>query len=882
MAGSSRATEESRGFTIEGSLIPGGVVLSAWRALVSRCFVWSCIALGGAATLAQAQVVELTHVDHARALPDGIEVQSGPGVLRVLALRGDVLRFTMSSTAKLPGAGSWAVLPAALQAWAKVTPYSSADAVGFDTSDLEVRIARKTMLTTVLDAQGHVLMQDASPVEFYKSDQEGDTGFEVWKAMPEDEHYFGLGDKTAPLDRRGWQFTMWNTDHYRWHRGTDPIYKDIPYFMAFRAGTAYGLLLDNTWRTTFDFGKERRNEYSFGAEGGPLNYYFFYGPTPKKVERDYAWLTGTMPLPPKWTLGFQQSRYSYGTQAKVEAIADRLRKDRIPADAIYMDIDYQVHNRPFTVDKQKFPDFPAMVKKLAKQEFHLVLITDLHVAYLPKDKSYAPFQTGEAGDHFLHNPNGSLYVGPVWPGPSVFPDFTQQATRKWWGGLYKQFYAEGVSGFWNDMNEPSVFNPPLKTIPLDVVGQIDEPGFKTRTVTQRAIHNIMGMQNSRATYDGLLALKPNQRPFVLTRSSYAGGQRYAATWTGDNSSSWSGLKISTPMLESLGLSGFYMVGDDIGGFAGSPSMDLLTKWLEVGAFNPIDRDHTTKGSHAQEPWVGGPAQEAIRRRFIDTRYRLLPYFYTTVEYASRTGIPVMRPLFLDFPDATPDKHPLDLDAPNEFLFGPDLLVAPPRYPDEVQDYAVTFPPAPWYNFWTGEKVTHDESGAVAQPKSLTNQTVTGGQGLQTMMVHPTLAKLPVYARGGSVIPMLPLVESTGQMPQGPLELRVYPGPDCHGSLYDDDGISFDYKHGDFLRVDYTCASSSQGLTLHIGAQEGTYPAWWRQIRVLVYGACGQRAAHATALLNGKPLPGAWYDATQHAVQVVIPQNKNGETLVLRN
>jgi alpha-glucosidase len=841
---------------------------------VFRSLALFCIALGSAAaTLAQGQVVELTHVDHAQALPSGVEVQSGPGTLRVLALRGDVLRFTMSSTSKLPedgsGDGSWAVLPAARNARVHVTPYSSADAVGFDTPDLEVRIARRTMLTTVLDAQGHVLMRDASPVDFYNSDPKGDIGFEVWKVMPRNEHYFGLGDKTAPLDRRGWQFTMWNTDHPFWQRGTDPIYKDIPYFMAFRAGKAYGLYLDNTWRTTFDFGKERRDEFSFGSEGGPLDYYFFYGPTPKAVERDYAWLTGTMPLPPKWTLGYQQSRFSYGTEAKVRAIADHLRQDRIPADAIYMDIDYQVHYRPFTIDKKKFPDFPAFVKELAKKDFHLVMITDLHIAYLPHQKSYAPFQNGVAGDHFLHNPDGSLYVGDVWPGPAVFPDFTQAATRKWWGGLYKQFYSYGVGGFWNDMNEPSVFNTATKTAPLDVVGQVNEPGFRTRPITQRAMHNIMGLENSRATYDGLLRLKPNQRAFVLTRATFAGGQRYAATWTGDNSATWAQLGLSTPMLESMGLSGFSMTGDDIGGFLGSPSMDLLTKWFEVGAFNPIFRDHTTKGSNPQEPWVGGPAQEAIRRKYIDTRYRLLPYFYTTVEHASRTGIPVMRPLFLDFPDATPDGHPLDLDAQGEFLFGPDLLVAPPEYPDEVQDYTVTLPPVPWYNFWTGEKVTQDSSRPGAG----------NGQKLATLTVHPTLAVLPVYARGGSVIPMQPLVESTEQKPAGPLELRVYAGPDCHGSLYDDDGISLDYRQGDYLHVEYTCSSTPSGFTLHIGAQKGTYPAWWKQIRVLVY---GWPATHATGLLNGRALPGVWEDTAQHAVQVVIPQNKDGETLTLRN
>lgn len=823
------------------------------------CTLW---ALGTARALAQS--TELTHLDSVQALPSGIEIHSGPGILRVLALRDDVLQFTMSDSSQLPPSGSWAVLESARQARVHVSPFSNSVSAGFDTGVLKFRVARNTMEMTVADSGGRVLMQDASPVEFYKSDQNGDTGFMVWKTMPQDEHYFGLGDKAAPLDRRGWQFTMWNRDHPDWWRGTDPLYKDIPYFMAFRAGTAYGLLLDNTWRSTFDFGKERRNEFSFGADGGPLRYYFFYGPTPKQVEEDYAWLTGTAPLPPKWSLGYQQSRWSYGTESELRSIADRLRTDRIPADVLYMDIDYQVHNRPFTVDEKKFPDFPAFVNELAQKQFHLVMITDLHIADLPK-QNYMPFNSGEDGNHFLHNPDGSLFVGDVWPGPAVFPDFTQRSTQKWWGTLYKQFYSWGVGGFWNDMDEPSVFNTPEKTIPLDVVGQIEEPGFETRTVMQREIHNVMGIENSRATFNGLLTLKPNQRPFVLTRSSYAGGQRYAATWTGDNSSSWSQLRLSTPMLESLGLSGFYMVGDDIGGFSGSPPMDLLTKWMEVGAFNPIDRDHTTKDSNPQEPWVGGPHQEAIRRDYIDTRYRLLPYFYTTVDEASRTGIPVMRPLFLDFPDATADKHPLDDDVPNEFLFGPDLLVASAPYPDEVQSYEVIFPPGRWFDFWTGKEVTGEAATAA-------DATV-----LQTTSVKTTLAVLPVYARGGSVIPMQPLVQSTMQKPVGPLDLRIYPGPNCQGSLYDDDGETQNYREGAYLRVAYACESGANQLTLHISAQQGSYPAWWKQIRVSVF---GWYASSVQVQLDGRPMQGAEYDPQHARVEVVIPQNAKGETLNL--
>lgn len=816
--------------------------------------------------IAGAQPIVLKKVQSFQSLPSGIEIHCGPGTLRILALRNDVIRITESPTNQLLHHGSWAVLSRVRNASMKVTPEQDATAVGFNTAELRVRVNRDPLMITVANAAGKVLVSDARPVEFRSDDSAGDIGFRVWKKMPANEHYFGLGEKAWPLDRRGGAFVEWNTDAYRYQRGTDPLYDSIPFFLTDRAGVSYGIYLDNTWRSEFDFGKALRSDYSFGAEGGPLDYYVMYGPTPKKVVEDYAWLTGIGPLPPLWALGFQQSRYSYGTETELRGIAQRLRADKIPSDVLYMDIDYQVKNRPFTLDKTKFPNFPSFVQELKRMHFHLVLITDLHIAYLPGDH-YAPYNSGIAGNHFLRYPNGKLYVGEVWPGPSVFPEFTERRTRQWWGSLYKTFYDEGVSGFWNDMNEPSIFDSPTKTIPLDVQDHIEEPGFRNRVTTQREVHNIMGMQNSRATYDGMLAIKPNQRPFVLTRATFAGGQRYAATWTGDNSSSWSHLKMSTSMLESLGLCGFFMAGDDIGGFAGSPSMNLLTKWLEVGSFNPIERDHTTKGSNPQEPWVGGVAQENVRRHFIDTRYRLMPYLYTTAEHASRTGIPIIRPLFLEFPDATASRNPLDLAAGNEFLFGRDLLVAPAPYPDEVQPYKVTFPPVPWYNFWTGELVAKGRNGAVAKTSAELDST----------MVKRQIDTLPVYVRGGAIVPMQPLVQDTEQKPDGPLEVRVYPGPNCQGSLYQDDGTTLDYKHGSYLRVKYSCVAAPGSLTLHIGAQSGGYPSWWKSVQVAVY---NWPSGEARVTLNGRSISGSTYDAQHGILKVDIPQSAAAQELVV--
>jgi alpha-glucosidase len=759
----------------------------------------------------------------ARALPNGIEITAHGTVIQVTALRQDVLRVRAGQGGHLPEDASWAVLAGARTSSVPTVAEIGGGKMGFHTTALRVQFDADLRMT-VSDLKGNVLQQDSRPIEWRGS------AFHVYKEKSPDTHFFGLGDKPGPLDRAGETFAMWNTDSFGWQESTDPIYKSIPYFIDFRAGRALGVLFDNTWRTFFDFGKEIPNQYSFGAQNGPVDYYLMYGPDPKQVVEEYAWLTGPTPLPPIWSLGFQQSRYSYGTQARVMEIANRLRADHIPADAIYLDIDYQKNNRPFTVDTVKFPHFAQMIQDLAHKDLHVVAITDLHIAKLP-NSGYAPYDSGTAGDHFVKNPDGSVYTGIVWPGPSVFPDFTQKSTRDWWGTLYKGFVAEGIAGFWNDMNEPAIFSYPTKTMPDDVQHRIDEPGFLKRTANHLEIHNVYGMENSRATYEGLLKLEPNQRPFVLTRASYAGGQRYAATWTGDNSSTWNHLRMTVPQLINLGLSGFVMSGADVGGFAGSPSPELLTKWLELAAFQPIDRDHAAKGTRDHEPWVDGPEQEAIRRHYIEERYRLMPYLYTVAEEASRTGLPIMRPLFLEFPHATTDGHPLDLDAGSEFLFGPSILVAPSPSPEEVAPYEVHLPPGVWYDYWTGARYDH-RGAIVARDLEVRDAALPE----KPLMITPKLADLPVYVREGTILPLAPLTESTEEKPNGPLTLRVYAGNDCHGDLYEDDGKSFAFRNGQYLRIHFACTVKTDGtLQIHFGPREGSYTPWWTQVRLEVLG-----------------------------------------------
>ena len=497
----------------------------------------------------------------------------------------------------------------------------------------------------------------------------------------------------------------------------------------------------------------------------------------------------------------------------MQEIAAEFRKRKIPADVIYLDIDYQQDNRPFTVNRERFPTIEKMIKNLDDEGFKLVTITDLHIAHLP---GYRPYDEGTKKGYFIKNPDGSEYVGPVWPGDSVFPDFTRNEVRAWWGTLYTDFVKMGIRGFWNDMNEPSVFVP-SKTAPLDTVHNVDG-----RITDHREIHNVFGMENVRATYEGMLRLTPNVRPFVLTRAAYAGTQRYAATWTGDNTASWNHMRLSIPQMANLGVSGYSFIGADIGGFNGSPTPELLTRWMELGAFNPIYRNHANKGTRFREPWVDGPEHEAIRKRYIETRYRLLPYIYTSMEESSRTGVPLMRPMFVEFPE----EEALATNG-EEFMFGNSLLVAPKVWPF-VDPYNVTLPEGEWYDYWTGNRLA-------------------GGK---TISVDPPLDTLPVYVRAGTILTQQPSIQYVGEDPQGPLELRVYPGPQCAGDLYMDDGNSLNYQHGENLRVHFTCNATSNSIQVDISAPQGPYQPWVKDLQVSIYGLTGKPSG---ADLDGKPV-----------------------------
>ena len=797
-----------------------------------------------------------------KARQDGIELRQGALLLRIDALTDAVVRVRLGKTGALPEDASWAVAAPIRQRRVQV----AATADGFRTKQIAVHVDSATLAITVTDLAGAVIVADAAPVSV------DGRAFSLRKAMPTAEHYFGLGDKTGGLDRRGKAFVDWNTDAFGFSSADDPIYKSVPFFVAVGgAGGSYGLFLDNTFRTAFDFGHKTDGVLELSGPDGPIDYYVIAGPTTAEVVRRYADLTGRAPLAPRWALGYQQSRYSYMTAAELRGVARRLRADTVPTDVLWLDIGYLDKNTPFTVDKAAFPDLPGLIREVGRDGFKVVTITDLHTAANRPKGSYPPYDSGVAGDHFVKNPDGSTYIAPVWPGPSAFPDFTQARTRDWYGALFKDQVAMGVAGAWNDMNEPAVFDTPTKTMPLDTVHRIDTDDFAPRTADHREIHNVYGMENTRATFEGLRKLAPDTRPFVMTRASYAGGQRYAVTWTGDNSATWDHLKLSVQQIINLGLSGWAYAAADVSGFAGGPSADLLTRWFQIGAFYPVFRNHSATGTPRVEPWVDGPAHLAIRRRFVEERYRLMPYLYALADQNARVGDPILRPVWYDYPDAAR----LPCDQSWTFTLGKALLIAPPPSPESPQPYDVCLPAGGWFDYWTGLPVTATPIEGRGPIQSATQ--ATGGPRAIGDRVRetPRLDHLPVYVRAGSIVPRQAVVQSTAETPAGPLELHVYPGEACEGVLYADDGQSMAYTRGVLLRQTIRCERTPEGLRIMFDPREGTYRPWWQQLRVVVHGWTIPGAAKL-----GARMVASQADAAAQTLTFDIPDQRRAATLTV--
>lgn len=614
--------------------------------------------------------------------------------------------------------------------------------------------------------------------------------FELVKKLQGSEHFYGLGDKTGFLDKRHYEYEMWNTDNPAPQVDSfKALYKSIPFFMSLTDEHVYGIFLDNTYKSYFNMGQESEEYYWFGAEGGALDYYYIAGNSLAEVLEGYTYLTGRCPLPQRWTLGYHQSRWGYVTQEDVEEVASGMRKYDIPCDVIHFDIDYMQDYKVFTWNQKRYHNDPdGFLKGLAEQGFKPVTINDPGVK---KEKDYPVYEEGVENGYFARTPEGEVYINAVWPGDAAFPDFGNPAVRNWWGDKQQFLLDKGVRGIWNDMNEPASFNGPL---PADVVFTDED-----RETSHAEMHNVYGHLMAKATYEGLKKLD-GRRPFVITRACYAGTQKYATGWTGDNHSLWAHLQMAIPQLCNLGMSGMPFVGTDLGGFGSDTTPELLTRWVQTACFSPLFRNHAALGTRQQEPWRFGAEVLDIYRKYVKLRYQWIPYFYDLFYEEERTGAPIMRPLVFHY-----EKDETARRCNDEFLLGSRILAAP--VVNQGADRRMVYlPEGDWYDYWTKEKIT----------------------GPVWFVREAPLDTCPIYVKAGSILPMMEPQSYVGEKSMDTLLLDVYPG---EGSWdhYLDNGEDFAYREGRYHQYRFTVHGdgSVSGEIVH-----GGYEKPYRKILVI--------------------------------------------------
>ncbi len=728
--------------------------------------------------------------------PSGLRLQVGAATVEVVALAPDLFRV-------------------GLFADGRPVDYSSEAVVKTDWHPGDLRVAAQIGTATITTSAARALVQleplrlrfeDAAGRRFAEDDPELGMGLlplapgggrlvdplgspsRVYKRHAPTEHYFGCGERTGGLEKTDSHQVFWNSDPPHEHTASlNNLYVSIPFLLALDQGAAWGLFLDNPGRVEFDLAREHPARSWFGADCGDLVYYVFAGPTPAAVLDRYTELTGRTPLPPLWALGNHQSRWGYKSADELRAIAREFRARGIPCDALYLDIDYMDGYRVFTWDRERFPDPAGLIAELGAQGFRVVTIVDPGVK---ADEGYAVYRDGRAADLYCKTYQGAEYHNVVWPGTCAFPDFINPRTRNWWGDQHRGLLDAGVAGIWCDMDEPTMFIPTPSTMPPDIV----QPGGGTPRLHAQ-VHNLYGSLMARATREGLARLRPERRPFVITRSGYAGLQRDALHWTGDNSSWWEHLWMSMPQLQNLGLSGLAWVGTDIGGYGGHATGELLVRWVEHGIFQPFCRNHAAWDARPQEPWAFGERYEAPIRNLLRLRQRLIPYLYSLFDECHRTGAPLLRPLLFAYPD-----DETTYNADDEFLVGDALLVAPIARPG-VAHRAVYLPRGTWFHYWSGARF----------------------DGPAHVLAHAPLGEPAIYLRANHPIPLWPAMNHVDEQPPDPLTLLVYPAEGVGTlTLYEDAGDGYEHERGDYARTHITCATTADTVTLELSEQEGAY------------------------------------------------------------
>lgn len=632
-------------------------------------------------------------------------------------------------------------------------------------------VDKNTTEISFKDLEGNIINEDFQPS--FK-DEEGN----VYISKVNDcLAYYGLGEKGGDLNKKGCYTENFNTDDPETDDDSITYYKTIPFYVALKEEATYGIFFDNSFRSYFDMGKEMGDRIFFGAIGGQIQYYFIPGENIKEVVKNYTALTGRMEMPPLWSLGYQQCRFSYFSQEEVRELVKTFEEKDIPLDVVYLDIDYMDGFRVMTFKTPNFDDAAGLIGDLKEKGIRTITIIDPGVKV---DEEYPVFKRGKEGNHFTKKLDGEMFIGAVWPGNSAFPDFSNKDCREWWKSELKKFISEhGMDGIWNDMNEPCVFNNDHKTM-LETCLHNSDNGV----IEHKEFHNRYGFEMSRCSKEAQEELHPNERGFSMTRATYAGGQRYSSVWTGDNMSLWSQMRMSISMNANLGISGFSFVGNDVSGFGLDSSEELFIRWMEMGPFIPIFRNHSNMYTRRQEPWAFGPRAEKIAKKSIELRYELLPYIYDLYYISHKEGLPIFRPMIMEY-----EKDMNLLNMREQFMLGENMIVAPVLYEGE-RSKTLYLPKGSWFNYFTMEKL----------------------QGGKWYKLPCELDEILVFVKEGAIIPTYnKKFRNVKERPKNIL-LKVF-GENAKGFHYNDDGHTMEYLEGKYTYMDIKVVDGKEELKL---------------------------------------------------------------------
>ncbi len=721
-------------------------------------------------------------------------------ILEITVLRNSVLRFRYATDYNFEPDFSYAIAPDASRGYNELKEEETETDYRIITSRVQVLVDKKSLRVQISDPEGDIINEDELGFHWEENYAFGGNTVKMSKITQASESFYGMGDKATHTNLKGRRVNNWVTDQYAYGKEQDPLYKAIPFFIGLHGGKAYGIFFDNSFCTHFDFSHERRNVTSFWADGGEMNYYFFFGPAISKVVQNYTDLTGTPELPPLWALGYHQSKWSYYPEKRVKELAKTFRRLKIPCDAIYLDIDYMDGFRCFTWDKKRFPNPKKMIGELEADGFKTVVMIDPGIKI---DRKYWVYREGLKKNYFCKRADGPVMTGKVWPGPCVFPDYTDPKVREWWAGLYEDFIKEsGLHAVWNDMNEPAVMEVPTKTAPLDM-----RHNYDGHPCSHRKAHNVYGMQMVRATYEGVKKHVFPKRPFVITRAAYAGTQRYSCTWTGDNVATWEHLWIANVQVQRMCMSGYSFVGSDIGGFAEQPNGELFARWVQLGVFHPFCRVHSSGDHGDQEPWSFDDEVTAIVRKFIELRYQLLPYLYTMFWKYVKEGVPMLKSLVYYDQEDTQNHFRTD-----EFIFGEHFLVCPIQEPN-AKGRRMYIPKGKWHNYWTGEIV----------------------EGGSEKWVVADIDKIPIFIKEGAIIPKYPVQQYVGEKTIEKMVLNVYYKQGIElSTLYEDAQDGYDYKKGGYSARNFRLSGKEKELIIQ-QFKDGSYITPYKTFEVHLIG-----------------------------------------------